>query len=495
SSTSEERLNQVGLSSRSPDRQGQLVTEMVKIKTAQVAEFDMFEVLPDPFIRIEVRGIGREALQMNLPRPAIGQELFHFFRPMDRGAIPDDQQFAPEIRMQVLQKADAVQACHRARASHCCQVPFAGDPTYHRQMIPCLKHSQDGRLTARGISPDHSGQQVKGSFINADNTAPLKSRLFFNSGQTLLRQRATSRSLRCVARSSGFCGVHLMALSRRETWAGWYETPNSHSITVATRRQVQTSPRKPYASAPAVRKSSNRSNSSAESFGSAPGCGRACKPASPFSRAALIHLLTALSEMPKASAISSRVHPSRLSSRARYRRTCLQSGVRAWSVFMPAHYQCLGGEPINATICKEIIPPPGKKTCVMLSPFSWMIAFCSKWTCSRWGRSLLKSSSSREASRRLAVGKCGLSDSVIGSPLVRGRCRKNTDGIRRRLCNRDLMSKVCAGVTSPITNDCCGRGREPSAGNLRRLISFALECGCYRQRPPLTNPRPRRSRQ
>jgi hypothetical protein len=285
-------------------------------------------MLPNSLIGIEFRGIGRESFQMYLSRSVIGQKLFHFFRPMNRSTIPDDQQFAPEIRMQLLQKADAVCARQGARPNQGCQVPLDRDPTHHRQVFACLKHSQQRRLTAEGIGPDHSGQQVKCGFIKTDNAPPLESRLFFSSGQTLVRHLVISRSLRCVVRSSGFCGVHFRALRMRETWAGWYETPNSHSMTRATRAQVQTSSRKPYDSAPAVSKSSNKSNSSSECLGSAPRCGRAINLASPFSRTAFIHLLTALSETPSASAISSRVHPSGLSSRAWYRRIYLQSGVR-----------------------------------------------------------------------------------------------------------------------------------------------------------------------
>ena len=69
-----------------------------------------------------------------------------------------------------------------------------------------------------------------------------------------------------------------MALSKRETWSWWYDTPNSHSMTRAIRAQVQTSPRNPYASAPMASSAGSKANSSAASLGVAPGWERACNP-------------------------------------------------------------------------------------------------------------------------------------------------------------------------------------------------------------------------
>src|SRR5205823_14991042 len=109
-------------------------------------------------------------------------------------------------------------------------------------------------------------------------------------------------------------------------------------MTVATRAHVHTSPRKPYASAPSASSSGNKARSAGESLGGAPTCGRPSKPALPSSRTALIHLLTARLETPRASAISSCVQSARLSSNARYRRLSFQSGMRIFLVLMIVSY-------------------------------------------------------------------------------------------------------------------------------------------------------------
>ena len=82
----------------------------------------------------------------------------------------------------------------------------------------------------------------------------------------------------------GTCGVHPRRLSSRDTWLLLYETPNSSRMTPATRSQVQTSPRKPYASAPCQRKSGIRRTCSGVSLGPRPRPGASeegLRPAAP----------------------------------------------------------------------------------------------------------------------------------------------------------------------------------------------------------------------
>jgi hypothetical protein len=61
----------------------------------------MFEVLPNAFIRIKFWCIGWKLFQMNLFCPTVGQKRFHFVRAMDTGAVPDYQQPAAEIPMEM----------------------------------------------------------------------------------------------------------------------------------------------------------------------------------------------------------------------------------------------------------------------------------------------------------------------------------------------------------------------------------------------------------
>lgn len=321
-------IEQIRSPTQPPDRQVEFDTEMIQIPTTQVAHLRMLQMLPHSFIRVEFGCISGESLQMNVLRPAANEKSLHFLRTVNHRTIPDHQQFAPEIPIQMSQKGDALNSAQRFSTLQGCQLPSRGHSTHHRQMLTIKQCRQNRCLTNRGISSDHSSKQIKRRFVYTDNDAPLTPSFFFRLGQTSVRQWAMCCSSRLWSRVAGFCGVESSCFSKRERWALWYETPNSHSITLAMRAHVQTSPRKPYAGAPCARKSGKRASCCFDNLGMAPKWGRASKPASPSSRTLCIHLLTDLSETLRRSAISSRVQPSRLSSSARYRRTCFQSGVR-----------------------------------------------------------------------------------------------------------------------------------------------------------------------
>src|SRR5262249_8648114 len=177
-------------------------------------------------------------------------------------------------------------------------------------MFTCQQNLEKRRLTARGVSSHHPRQQIEGGLVNANNHTAFAPRLFFNSGQTSLRQWAISSSSRRRSNTRGFWGVQPKSFNKRATWLLWYLTPNSHSMTCATRWQVQISSRNPYSVAPGASNSGRDWSSSGANFGGAPVRGRACKASSPPSRTAFIHLLTAAFVTPSPSAISSWVQPS-----------------------------------------------------------------------------------------------------------------------------------------------------------------------------------------
>src|SRR5262245_51572958 len=199
-------------------------------------------MMPYPFIRIEFWRISRKPLQMDL-RGATGcQELFHILGPMNRSAIPDDQQPTAEIIDRLAQEENTFITAQRVLSSQCSQLPSRRYSTHNRQMIARLKDLEDRRLATRRIRSYQTWQQVESSLINTNDETPFAASFFFRAGQTSLRHRVMAASSRCVARSSGRCGVQSMDFYIRETWALWYVTLNSHSMTLATRSQVQTPP-------------------------------------------------------------------------------------------------------------------------------------------------------------------------------------------------------------------------------------------------------------
>src|SRR5215207_2264466 len=308
---------------------------MGQIVAPQIPQLDVFELLPDTLIRVKFRRISWQLLQMDKRRAALRQKCFHFVTPMDRCAIPDRQQVRPDHPPQMAEEENALPARQGVVASHAEELPARRDATHHRPVVARQEPAQDRGLAARGVSADDPGQQVESRFINKDRRALLAGRFFFNAGQISPRQRAICSSSRWAARSIGLCGVQRNCFNSRPTWSLWYEMLNSRRISPATRWQVHSSPRKPYAWAPWDKNSGSRARCSAVSFGVAPAWGRERRPASPSSATRFIQRLTAPLVTPSASATSSCVQPSRLSSRARQRRRSFHSALWDFLTVMP----------------------------------------------------------------------------------------------------------------------------------------------------------------
>ncbi len=88
------------------DRQAQFAPQFREIVAADMAQFAVLEIRPDPFVRIPFRGIAGELLEVQSRRRPLGQEVAHDLRPMDRGAISKDQQLARLLAQQVLEKIE-----------------------------------------------------------------------------------------------------------------------------------------------------------------------------------------------------------------------------------------------------------------------------------------------------------------------------------------------------------------------------------------------------
>lgn len=140
-------------------------------------------------------------------------------------------------------------------------------------------------------------------------------------------------SSRWLARCVGFCRLHPIWATSRPTWVREYDTPKTRLITDATRRRVQTSPRKPKASAPWANKAGSLWNWASLRRGLGPPPLRCRKASTPPSRAWRIHWLTAPLLTPNASAMSDCFQPFCLSSHARIRRISRQSCAGFFSVF------------------------------------------------------------------------------------------------------------------------------------------------------------------
>lgn len=227
---------------------------MGQIRTAYIAQFSMLQVLPDSFVGIQVGRIRRKVLQMNVAGTTIGQGG-SYLSLMDGRTVPYDQYLARHMPHQVSEECDAIGAGKRPVTNHRVELALQGNATHHRKMVMRLARTQDWCLSLWGIGSHRSRQQGESGLVHEHYGESVQECLFLLSGHTAVRHCSIRASSRWAARSTGSWGVQPSFLSIRDTCALWYETPNSRRMTTATRAQVHTAPRNPYASAPWLNKS------------------------------------------------------------------------------------------------------------------------------------------------------------------------------------------------------------------------------------------------
>src|SRR5215211_7700190 len=113
---------------------------------------------------------------MNMFRSTFGQKARHLFA-VNRRAIPDDHQLPLNLTEQMLEESDALRTLERTLSHQCVKLPSRRDTAHHRQMVIGEKRLQHGRVSARGISSDPTGQQIKPRLVNKDNNQALSARL------------------------------------------------------------------------------------------------------------------------------------------------------------------------------------------------------------------------------------------------------------------------------------------------------------------------------
>ena len=101
-------------------------------------------VLPDVFDGIEFRRIGRKLGGVDASLEAV-EVLTDEAAAMDHGSIPDDQQFAGQLSLQVFQELDDLRTFDRARMELEVEVPN-GDAADDRELLPVEVELQDRGL-------------------------------------------------------------------------------------------------------------------------------------------------------------------------------------------------------------------------------------------------------------------------------------------------------------------------------------------------------------
>ncbi len=100
----------VRLAPQALDREAQLAAQFREVVTDQVTEFDPLEVVPDAFIRVELRRVGGEPLQLKPSGRSLREQVLDWARAVDRRPVPQDEELAREVAEQMLKKTRAILA-------------------------------------------------------------------------------------------------------------------------------------------------------------------------------------------------------------------------------------------------------------------------------------------------------------------------------------------------------------------------------------------------
>ena len=97
--------------------QAELEPEFGEVVAAHVPKFDPLQIIPDAFLRVQLRGVGGQLFQPNAGGTALGQEILDEVRPVDGCSIPDDQQRGDELELLDAAGLDPLFSSSRASAA------------------------------------------------------------------------------------------------------------------------------------------------------------------------------------------------------------------------------------------------------------------------------------------------------------------------------------------------------------------------------------------
>jgi hypothetical protein len=189
-------------------------------KAADIPEFNPLQMRPQAFARIQFRGIGRQALQVETLRRPSREEFFDDVTARNRRPIPDEHQAAWYLPQQMLQKDHDIGRVERPFLAAKIQLALGRYRGDGREMVAGVPLPQDGGLADWGVGADHTGQGIEPGFVDEKEALPPSLRPPLMVGQVSSRQRAIAASSRWRARRAGFCGLQRIALSKRPTCTG-----------------------------------------------------------------------------------------------------------------------------------------------------------------------------------------------------------------------------------------------------------------------------------
>ncbi len=167
--------------------------------------------LPDTLVGVELRRIGREALQVQ-PRGA-GAQLPHELASMGMSAVPEDDDVPADLPEQLSQEVAGLELSDVLRVELKVQVEAlaAGrhrDPRDDREPFASVDVVHRGRLAHGSPGGGDRGGQLEARFVGEDEVGTHPRGVFFTRGHSSRIKRRISALLRSSASFCGFWWLH-----------------------------------------------------------------------------------------------------------------------------------------------------------------------------------------------------------------------------------------------------------------------------------------------
>jgi hypothetical protein len=184
------------LVAKSSGCQAEVLLKVVEIGATDIPQLHVFEVRPDPLVRVQIGGVARQLLEAQPLGCTLSQKRLDGLRAVDRRTVPDHQQLASDVSQQMLEEVDYLGAIERVVLHAQQQSTTRRDAADDGQVVTREWEAQGRRVAAWREAADHRGQQGKARFVYPNDGAPFSERPFFSAGQRSVRHRSMAASLR-----------------------------------------------------------------------------------------------------------------------------------------------------------------------------------------------------------------------------------------------------------------------------------------------------------
>lgn len=193
-----------------PERAADGLQESLQIVALAIGQA-LLGQLPDPFIRIELWRIGREALQMEALRASA--ERTNEQATVGIGAVPENEDVASEMSQQLSQEVPCLLLSNIVSVELEVEVqPLTGrrnrNPRDRRHAVAPIEVMDRRRLADRRPGGGDGRCQLESRLVDEDDVGTQPFGVFFSAGQSRLRNRRISAWLRSSAFFCGFWWLH-----------------------------------------------------------------------------------------------------------------------------------------------------------------------------------------------------------------------------------------------------------------------------------------------